>query len=232
MITFPKIETLLCRDKETFKVYPEVRVSEFALINDWIVQEKIDGTNIRIDFRLNDDGAQKVTYGGRTDAAQIPANLYEVLVETAEPIKSVVFDEILPTYGIQSYTLFGEGYGAGIQKGGGDYREGRGFILFDVLINDRTWLPPAAVSDAATLLGLEAVPNLFIGSAEQVIKLCAYGFYSPIAKNPTKLAEGVVAKTILPLYDSKGNRLQWKLKTADFDREQFPLNPTDLSVFG
>jgi len=66
---YPKIETLFNRDEKTFKVYPDqLRNSVYGIIKTWQFTEKIDGTNIRI---IWNDG--KLTFGGRSDNAQIPA---------------------------------------------------------------------------------------------------------------------------------------------------------------
>ena len=48
----------------------------FAAIKRWRVDEKIDGTNIRIFFNQTEDGVDdRVIFGGRTDAAQLPTHL-------------------------------------------------------------------------------------------------------------------------------------------------------------
>jgi len=47
MIPYPKIETLFKRD-ETFRVTDKLRLPEFALVREWLVTEKVDGTNIRV----------------------------------------------------------------------------------------------------------------------------------------------------------------------------------------
>lgn len=71
MIEYPKIETLYARDPRTFKVVPgALRLSEYGLIARWLVTEKVDGTNIRVHLK-----GGSVTYGGRTEAAQLFAPL-------------------------------------------------------------------------------------------------------------------------------------------------------------
>lgn len=107
---YPKIETLYDRDPVTFKVIPgKLRFPEFALITHWHVTEKIDGTNVRV--WLKPDGS--VVYGGRSDNAQMHAGLLMHLVNTLPAAKvAAAFDP-----GTEAI-LFGEGYGAGIQKGG------------------------------------------------------------------------------------------------------------------
>lgn len=214
MIAFPKIETLFERDKETFKVLPQVRCPEFVAIDRWVVTEKIDGTNIRIDFRAVGEDLE-VTIGGRTDKAEIPKDLKAVLDDLVYNLREEV-TSILLEYGIQSYTLFGEGYGARIQKGGGRYRDDNAFILFDILVNDRTWLPTNDTLAAAERLGIEHVPVLGLMTAQDATNLVAEGFYSTIATDTEYEAEGVIARPLVTLLDGRGRRVQWKLKTKDF----------------
>ena len=52
MTSYPKIQTLWKRDKEMGKVIEgELSKPEFDNIKNWLVTEKIDGTNIRIIFK-------------------------------------------------------------------------------------------------------------------------------------------------------------------------------------
>ena len=80
MIEYNKIETLWERDMEGSKKLMEGKFRnptvEFLKDNVWQFTEKIDGTNIRIHW----DG-HRVNYGGRTEAASIPAHLMNKLVE-------------------------------------------------------------------------------------------------------------------------------------------------------
>ena len=70
--------------------------------------QKIDGTNIRVMWQ---DG--KLKLGGRTDNANIPADLVQLLYEAIDVRK------LRDTFGDTPVIIYGEGYGAGIQKGGG-----------------------------------------------------------------------------------------------------------------
>ena len=109
--------------------------------------------------------------------------------------------------------LFGEGYGPGIQKGGGLYRTEKSFILFDVLVGGRYWLEREAVNDVASKLGIDAVPYLGRMTLDQIVELAKTPFPSKIG---TAMAEGVVARPIETLFDKRGNRVIIKLKTKDF----------------
>jgi hypothetical protein len=117
--------------------------------------------------------------------------------------------------------LFGEGYGERIQKGGGNYREGVSFRLFDVLVASRWWLDWANVESIARRLMLETVPELGERyTAEEVADIVQAGIWSRVAYEDCSrsdvFAEGVVARTDPYLYDKHGKPLRFKLKTGDF----------------
>lgn len=207
MTEYHKIETLFERDKSTFVVNPDILKSPvLGTISEWDVTEKIDGTNIRVIL----SAAGEVTFGGRTDAAQIPADLIKYLINTfqADRMKSVLWLES-PV----DVVLYGEGYGAGIQKGGGLYRPDKSFLLFDVLIAGKWWLSRESVEDIAQQLGIDAVPYLGRWRLEGIVNLVREPFPSHIG---TAIAEGIVARPIEPLFDKHIKRIIIKLKTKDF----------------
>jgi hypothetical protein len=214
VIEYPKIETLYDRDEKTHKVIPgKLRLPEFALVSRWLVTEKVDGTNLRIWLRA--DGAVK--YGGRTDAAQLPATIVDWL-QTHLPAER--FAGIFEA-GAQAI-LFGEGYGPKIQKGGGLYRADVSFRLFDVALipPERAswwWLARANVEDVAAKLGIATVPVLAVDAPLE----SALGFVS-CASQVAELDggagcthEGIVARTDPLLFTQKGARLMFKLKGRD-----------------
>jgi hypothetical protein len=204
---YPKINTLFERDPDTFVVDPSrLKSPVLATICEWDVTEKIDGTNIRV--MLSEAG--EVSFGGRTAKAQIPADLVQYLVKTfpADAMKPVCWiDDTHP-----SVVLFGEGYGAGIQKGGA-YRPDKAFILFDVLVAERWWLNREAVESIAAKLGIAAVPYIGRTNLERIVGIVRDGFQSRIG---VAQAEGIVARPIETLFDKNGDRLIIKLKTKDF----------------
>jgi hypothetical protein len=205
---YPKIETLFERDKSTFVVDPSrLKSSVLGTIREWDVTEKIDGTNIRV--MLSEFG--EVSFGGRTNAANIPGDLVQYLMRTFHPekLKEVMWADREPNQVI----LYGEGYGPGIQKGGGLYREDKSFILFDVMVGGDWWLNRLAVEDVSRKLGIDCVPYLGRMTLDQIIDLVRMPFPSKIGG---ATAEGVVARPIEPLFDQRGNRLIIKLKTKDF----------------
>jgi len=167
----------------------------------WEWTEKVDGTNVRVIW----DG-YKVTFGGRTDNAQMPATLLTVLRE--------LFPETLleQQFGASPAVLYGEGYGAKIQNGG-RYRPDQGFVLFDVKVGE-WWLLRDAVEDVAAKMSLDVVPIQMRGSIEAAIEAVSEGIVS--AWDVSLTAEGLVGRPPLGITARDGDRLMVKVKTEDF----------------
>ena len=209
MKEYEKIETIFVRDEKTKKLNEHIyrnETIEFLKDIEWEFTEKIDGTNIRIIW----DG-HKVSYYGRTDKAQIPTQLMNKLIELfGGNINEEMFEQ---KFGATPVMLIGEGYGAKIQKGGGDYRQDNNFILFDVCINNK-YLSRDNVNDIANYFGIESVPVIFSGNLQKGIDFVKTKPYSTIG---TAKMEGLVARPKVELYDKNGNRLIVKIKVCDFE---------------
>ena len=209
MKEYEKIETIFARDEKTKKLNENIyrnETVEFLKDIDWEFTEKIDGTNIRIYW----DG-HKVSYFGRTDKAQIPTQLMNKLIELfGGNINEEMFEQ---KFGATPVMLIGEGYGAKIQKGGGDYRQDNNFILFDVCINNK-YLSRDNVNDIANYFGIESVPVIFSGNLQKGIDFVKTKPNSTIG---TAKMEGLVARPKVELYDKNGNRLIVKIKVCDFE---------------
>ncbi len=209
MTEYHKIDTLFERNPLTFVVNPDVlKASVLGTIREWDVTEKIDGTNIRVMLSAEGD----VSFGGRSDKAQMPADLVQYLVRTFSPdaLKAALWPN--PEEPV-SAVLYGEGYGPGIQKGGGLYRSDKAFILFDVLIGGQWWLDRGAVEDIARKLGIDAVPYLGRWQLSDIVQAVRLPFPSKIGQ---AMAEGIVARPIETLFDKRMKRIIIKLKTKDF----------------
>lgn len=209
MKEYEKIETIFARDEKTKKLNENIYRNEtiqFLKDIDWEFTEKIDGTNIRIIW----DG-HKVSYYGRTDKAQIPTQLMNKLIELfGGNINEEMFEQ---KFGATPVMLIGEGYGAKIQKSGGDYRQDNNFILFDVCINNK-YLSRDNVNDIANYFGIESVPVIFSGNLQKGIDFVKTKPNSTIG---TAKMEGLVARPKVELYDKNGNRLIVKIKVCDFE---------------
>ena len=209
MTTYNKIETLYNRDIEGSKKLIEGsfrnETVEFLKDAPWQFTEKIDGTNIRIMW----DG-HKITYGGRTERANIPAHLMNKLLELfGNEETEQLFEQI---FGDKEVIFFGEGYGAKIQGCGGLYRSDVSFILFDVMINGN-YQPREMVETAAKQFNLEIVPIIFEGKLEDGVKYVKTKPRSTIGKASM---EGLVARPKVELKDRCGERLIVKIKVKDF----------------
>jgi hypothetical protein len=213
VMEYPKIETLYERDEQTHKLRPELILKNrvYGLIKSWQFTEKIDGTNIRCIWK-----AGKLSFGGRTDNGQVHADLIKTLYEI---FSASLIAEVFPDV---DAVIYGEGYGAGIQKGGG-YSPSKKFIVFDVVILDPNgkvwWMNWENTCDIAKKLGLDVVPYLGDYDLATMTKHVRTGFPSAISQlygDGSMKAEGVVGRTVEPLFDKKGHRLIIKLKTKDF----------------
>ena len=209
MHEYHKIQTVYKRDPETkYKTLLEGEWSmpEFGYLADnrWVFTEKVDGTNIRVMW----NGIDR-KFGGRTERSQFPGGLLDVL-DTMFPVGLLERQ-----FGADPACLYGEGYGAGIQKGGGNYRPDKSFVLFDVRVGD-WWLQRDDVVDIGGSLGVETVPILVGGTLADLVGLVSDGFESQWGGFQ---AEGVVARPVVELQDRAGRRIITKLKCKDFPKE-------------
>jgi len=207
MRQYHKIQTVFKRNPETrFKTLLMGKYStpefEYLAQNNWVFTEKVDGTNIRIMF----DG-ESITFGGKTDRAQIPARLVTRLNEVFLP-QLESFKKRFP----DGVCLYGEGYGARIQKGGDNYRQDQDFVLFDVLIGE-WWLQRPDVEDVGNVLGLDIVPIIGNGTLLDMVEIARSGFNSAWGNFR---AEGVVARPATELKTRGNHRIITKIKHKDF----------------
>lgn len=215
MKEYSKIQTVYLRDPETN--FKRLLIGQYALPafeylaqNEWVFTEKVDGTNIRVMIQMpqTSDGEMTVTFGGKTDSAQIPAKLVTRLEERFHaPERRAQLGHLFPS----GACLYGEGYGAKIQSGG-NYRPDQDFVLFDVKIGD-VWLERHNVEDIAGKLGLDVVPIIERGTLSQMVEMAKAGFSS---RWGDFIAEGIVARPACELKARNGDRLITKIKHRDF----------------
>lgn len=246
--TYQKINTIFMRDaKNVIMPYEPFVKPEFEYLrnNKWQASEKIDGTNMRIEVTKTPiwDGGTvggtlngvefKVRIAGKTDNAQIPKNLLKHMQEKYPNEKVYValgLKEFIPVEEWEDhkwnsyedipnmYTIYGEGYGEGIQSGGWYIKGGNEFIVFDVKVNN-LYLKTEARDDIAAKLGAPIVPFKGYFTLDEAIDYVRKGFRSEVAENPeAKMAEGLVLRTDLGLCDRMGERLIVKIKYEDFQK--------------
>jgi len=185
---------------------------EFGNIKYWDVEEKIDGTNIRVFYK---DG--QVRFGGRTKDAHIPCHLLDYLQGTLTPglLGSRFADKDGSGTGV---ILFGEGFGPKIQAGG-YYSDKPGFCLFDVKIG-HWWLEKDTVRGLATLLGVHTPPTVMLHSTEEeILQYVREKKCSLFAMNDPKhehVMEGVICRPIKQMLFRNGDPIMFKLKCKEF----------------
>lgn len=208
MSEYHKIQSIFKRNMASPKkelIDGDWAIPEFGYLanNRWAFTEKVDGTNIRVIFK---DGG--VTFGGKTDNAQIPAQLVTRLNERFLPLVEKA-QEMFPDRG--SAILYGEGYGAKIQNGG-KYRPDQDFVLFDVRVGN-WWLRRDSVFLVAAELGIDVVPVIGLGTLHDAVNIVKRGMQS---RWGDFRAEGIVARPEVELNTRSGQRIITKIKSVDF----------------
>lgn len=199
-----KINTVFKRDERNVIVPGDWSSDEFEYLANapWKWTEKVDGTNIRVHWN-----GENVTVGGRTDNAQVPTFLIEALGFLNHP---PLWSETFPDS--SNVTVYGEGYGPKIQKGG-QYRADCSLIVFDVRVGD-WWLKDDDVRDVAQKLGLDVVPTFGTMTLNEAVD--AVRSESVKSHWDGAQIEGLVGRPAVDLYTRKGDRIVAKVKVKDF----------------
>jgi ATP-dependent RNA circularization protein (DNA/RNA ligase family) len=210
MNPYHKINSIFKRDEKTNRfIENEWSRPEFEYLkkNAWIGEEKIDGTNIRVQI-LRD----KIILKGRSDNAHLPTGLIDRLLElfTIEKVERV-FEYV----GTSEICLYGEGVGSKIQKGRiyVPHDDAFDFILFDVMI-DGMWLTRASVEDIARGLGIRWSIPVFRGTLADAIERIKQGIRSEY--DESKLSEGLVLRPEVDILCRNGERVITKIKHCDY----------------
>lgn len=179
-------------------------VFEYLAPCKWVGTEKVDGTNIRVLW--NREYNETLEFRGKSDKAQF----FPGMLDRLESLFSAaaMFDRF--NIG-NEVCLYGEGYGAGIQKGA-KYREHKDFVLFDVKIND-SFLPRQEVEYIAAELKIDIVPEVITGTLPELVE---YVKSEPKSTWGDFTMEGLVARPAYEIYDEHHERIITKIKCCDF----------------
>ena len=207
MSTYHKIRNVYRRSEDDHLITRSLGfqrpVFEFLENAAWDFTEKVDGMNMRAVF----DGEGGFRVAGKSDRAQIPGDLNDHMYDVFAGFDAEFEFEGRPV------TFYGEGYGAGIQKGG-SYSQEKRFILFDIRVDQR-WLSRSLVLAFSGILNIPVVPLLFTGTLSEGVRFAAHGFSSEVAETEME-AEGLIGKPTVELFDEYGERVIVKLKGKDF----------------
>lgn len=213
MEKYSKITTVYDRDPETdysTLLMGEYAEPEFAFLADceWVFREKIHGTNLRLIWRP--DSEPQVMLKGRKEASQVPTFLTEAILG-----RDRLVDRLRSQFGDTPACLYGEGYGAKVQKEGERYLpDGHDFCLFDVKVG-WWWLQEEDVTDVSEGVGLTRAPIVGIGTLTDAVDMVEAGFTSEVAQEPL-VAEGLVMHPRVEMFNRQGGRILTKVKHEDF----------------
>ena len=213
---YQKINTLFKRDANNIIIPSQYTVPEFEYLKDnkFECTEKIDGTNIRIELTSSDTGIN-MSFKGRTDKADIPQHLLLKLNQLFDRSLLMEIFGLIDDTPDCNITLYGEGYGVKIQKGGNYIKNDVDFILFDVKVGN-WWLDRKSCEQIAEALNIKIVPLIGYMTIPEAVEYVKKGFKSTIAENKDYDAEGLVLKTPYGLRFRNGERIILKIKTVDF----------------
>lgn len=192
-----------------------------------------------------------VEFKGKTDNANIPKPLLKYLNETFTKEKVlgalglkeymehddwvekgwiISKEDPRPCYEKipKKYTLYGEGYGAGIQGCGGRYlSKSVSFIGFDVKVDDMYLLRPNMLEIFANM---NCPTTHYHGrmTIDEAIEKVRAGFIDEIAEDRTFIAEGLVLTSPIGLKNRRGERLVVKIKYCDYEKYRKKYGSDDI----
>lgn len=113
--------------------------------------------------------------------------------------------------------IYGELFGAKIQKGGGNYSAEPRFSAFDIC-QQGWWLPIGRFTEMCNDLGLDIAPYYGEYTVKEAEGFVRDGFRTLVDNpvNPDCIEEGIVARPVVPLKDEHGNRIIVKIKHKDY----------------
>lgn len=114
--------------------------------------------------------------------------------------------------------IYGEFYGKGIQKCGGNYdKDNKRFSVFDIC-QQGWWVPLNILNDYCAKLGLDIAPYIGQMTIKEAEAMVMNGFKTRVANvsNPDLIEEGIVARPVVPIKDPRGNRIIVKIKYCDY----------------
>jgi hypothetical protein len=135
----------------------------------------------------------------------------EEKVSLGEQIFWGVKVEEVPVY------IYGEYFGQGVQKCGSRYYDHNDFAVFD--INAQGWWVPKDVRDVwCKGLSLKTVPFIGIDTISGFESKVIDGFTTRVegVKDPSLIEEGIVCRPVIPVRDSRNNRIIVKIKYCDY----------------
>lgn len=176
------------------------------------VQEKVDGSFFAFGLFEDEQGNPelRVRSKGAVMVPNAPEGMFKSAVETVKSIQS----QLTPGWTYRGEVLAKTRHNAlnydRVPKGN--------IILFDIATDEETYLPYEDLQREASRLGLEVVPQLYvgkIGTAEELRK-----FLDTTSILGGQKIEGVVCKPLTPLFGQDGKFLMAKFVSEQFKEVQ------------
>lgn len=201
---YESIKNVYKRDPDTHEiVMGEFSTPEFAYLRNcqWAFTEKIQGTNVQVIL----DGPAE--FRSRSGKANLPKRLLSSLRD--------MFDAELILEQTEGLCLYGEGAGAGIEKGG-RYGTEQFFTMFDAMTSCG-WASQGDMLAIAERLHIPTVPRVFTGTIRGAVQIVRSGLKSQFGDF---FAEGLVGRPTIELKNQWGERIIIKIKHKDFYDEK------------
>lgn len=202
--------------------FPELAEQEFVL------EEKLDGANIQI-YAVK--GADDVQVGKRSSFVGKDENffgLWELIEGPYRPFANELMHLVNKSQNYSTLRVFGEIFGPGIQKRINYSVDGPQIAVFDVLIDDRLWVPPQQLH---SLSGWPLVP--IIDRVQGINEALEYNREFKSLLSDEDNAEGFVMKpwkqhfvwgTSRFVMKGKSEQFAEKMKVKVKERKELPSN--------
>jgi len=184
----------------------------------WIITEKIDGTNIRIILtKPDDEGNREVHIGSRKLILNKSDKGSKVYLDCIEEINLNKIQEYFKDVD-STVIIYGEGYGAGVQKGG-IYSSKKNFRVFDIRIGkayqDFSYVKKVCIDNQLNLVPV--IDEKEFLTYEECITRLKQTSHTYIKEGTGGRPEGFVYKFEPVLLNKYGERLIFKVKYKDFN---------------
>lgn len=217
---------------------------------DWVAREKIHGTNFSVIVSRSSIQAAKRT--GPILAGEAFFGHEIIMQRYASAFEKV--QAIMETAAVESYQIFGEFAGGGIQKGM-DYGE-KDFYVFDIYVKttagNNAWVDDFSMESFCNTFGLKVAPLLARGGFEELSKMVndfdsVVNYFNDLVKSTTlesanhhnfgylpsgqkNIAEGYVLKPCYPRFFNNGTRVAIKCKNSKFTEKAKSDKPIKAKI--
>ncbi len=183
----------------------------------WIKTEKIDGTNIRIIFtKPDEEGKREVLIGSRKLILNKDDKGSKQYLDCIKEINLNKLEEYFSDIN-STIVIYGEGYGAGVQKGG-IYSKEKNYMVFDIKIGnayqDFEYVHKVCMDNQLNTVPVHSdVEKITYAGCLKALK----NFNNTlINEGDGGIPEGLVYKYEPVLLNKYGERLIFKIKRKDF----------------